>query len=83
MTIATPPLSSFSTPVDGPSTIAKASYDAPSQTLFVIGADGQLYTYAGVPASAAGNLLLGPARGMFVSLSLTKWPVTIGPAPTL
>lgn len=82
MTIGTPPLTAFVIPVNGPATVEKACYDSPSKTLFIIGADGQLYTYAGVPASAALNLLQGPAHGMFASLIETKWPFTVGSAPT-
>jgi hypothetical protein len=80
--MTTPTLSQFTTPTDGPTTVAKAFYDAGSLILYVIGADGQLYTYQNVPARDAANLLSGPARGMFQSLTRIKWTYTVGPAPT-
>lgn len=83
MTVATPPLASFIVPADGPATIAKACYDAPSLTLFVIGADGNLYTFADVEPRHATNLLYGPAAGQFPSLVNTRWNFTVGPAPII
>ncbi len=82
MTTPTPPLASFARPFDGPPTVTSCAYDAGTQTLFIIARDGKLYTYSSVPADVANHLQNGPAIGMFSNLTATKWPHTVGPAPT-